>query len=622
MHDDHQLIEGRLTRALRERVRPALYSASRPLDVRAWHADGESVPVAEALTATYDPFPLGSAWGTPWSTTWFAVSGVVPDAWAGARVELVADLGFSAEMPGFQAEGMVFDRQGVPVKGLAPRNRHVPVASPARGGEAVDLLIEAAANPTVLGGAQDESGPFFDFRPNRVGDGPDPAAALQYRLVRMDLAVLDEDVFALLHDLEVLQQLVAQLSLEQPRRHEVSRAVSRALDVLDLEGVTAGARAARKELAESLSRPASASAHRISAVGHAHIDSAWLWPVRETKRKCVRTFANVTALTLEYPELVFACSSAQQYAWVKESQPQLFERIRAAVQDGSWVPVGSMWVESDANMPGGEALVRQLVHGKRFFREEFGVDTREVWLPDSFGYSPVMPQLARLAGARWFLTQKLSWNQVNPMPHHSFWWAGLDGTRIFTHFPPADTYNAQITGRSWRSPPGSSPTRGRPRCPCCRSGTATGVVAPPARCSSGPAGWPTWRAPRGCGSSGRRTSSPRPRRSTPTRPRSGAASSTWSSTAARTRARRRPSAGTAGRSTCSARSSCGRRPRRCAPRRPTPTRRSSAPGRWSCSSSSTTSCPAARSAGCTARRWRRTPRWRPSSRVWSRRAWA
>ncbi|NEC19210.1 alpha-mannosidase, partial [Streptomyces parvus] len=200
-------------------------------------------------------------------------------------------------------------------------------------------------------------------------------------------------------------------------------------------------------LAEVLARPASASAHRISAAGHAHIDSAWLWPLRETVRKASRTFANVTALARDYPELVFACSQAQQYAWVKEHQPHIWERIKEAVAAGQWSPVGSMWVESDANMPGGEALARQLVHGKRFFEEELGVETEEIWLPDSFGYTAAFPQLAKLAGVKWFLTQKLSWNQHNRMPHHTFWWEGIDGTRVFTHFPPVDTYNAQLHAR-------------------------------------------------------------------------------------------------------------------------------------------------------------------------------
>jgi alpha-mannosidase len=194
-----------------------------------------------------------------------------------------------------------------------------------------------------------------------------------------------------------------------------------------------------------LADPASASAHLVSAVGHAHIDSAWLWPVRETVRKCARTFANVVQLAEEMPDLRFACSSAQQYAWVQERYPGLFDRIRAAVDSGRFVPVGGMWVESDTNLPGGEAMVRQLVHGKRWFREQLGVECREVWLPDSFGYTGSLPQIARLAGSRWFLSQKMSWSQTNDFPHHTFWWEGIDGTRVFTHFPPTDTYNAEVT---------------------------------------------------------------------------------------------------------------------------------------------------------------------------------
>src|SRR3954452_17552144 len=247
MHDDHLVAEGRIARALRERIRPALYSASTPLELRAWHVQGEPVAVGQALAATYEPFAVGDAWGTPWSTTWFAVSGEVPAAWAGARVEGVADLGFAGQFPGFQAEALVFDRQGVPLKGLAPRNTHVPVAAPARGGEPVDLLVGAAAKPTVLGATTDEWGAFFDFRPNRLGDGPAPAGPPLYQLRRMDLAVLDENVFALVHDIEVLQQLMEQLPLTEPRRHEVLRALSRALDVLDLKGVAAGAGDAREE---------------------------------------------------------------------------------------------------------------------------------------------------------------------------------------------------------------------------------------------------------------------------------------------------------------------------------------------------------------------------------------
>ncbi|MGS2591207.1 alpha-mannosidase [Streptomyces hebeiensis] len=434
MHDDRSLVEGRLERALRQFIRPAQYTAREPLALSVWHVPGEPVPVEQALQGGYEPFAAGTEWGAPWSTSWFRLEGVVPEEWAGRRVEAVIDPGFSGEGPGFQAEGLVHDAAGVPLKGIHPRNRHVPVAAPAAGGEAVHLLLEAAANPAVPQGG--EPTPLGDVL--TAGDRP------LYRFRSADLAVLDEEVWHLVLDIEVLSELMRELPADRARRHEILRALEDMLDALDLHDVSGTATAARARLAGVLDRPAAASAHRVSATGHAHIDSAWLWPLRETVRKASRTFANVTALAADYPELVFACSQAQQYAWVRDHQPHIWERIKRAVAEGNWAPVGSMWVESDANMPGGEALARQIVHGKRFFQEELGVETEEIWLPDSFGYTAAFPQLARLAGVRWFLTQKLSWNQFNKMPHHTFWWEGIDGTRVFTHFPPVDTYNAQF----------------------------------------------------------------------------------------------------------------------------------------------------------------------------------
>ncbi|MFD4859425.1 alpha-mannosidase [Streptomyces atratus] len=438
MHDDRTLVEDRLERALHQFIRPAQYPARTPLALSVRHIPGEPVPVAEVLEGTYEPFSAGTEWGKPWSTSWFRLEGTVPEDWAGRRVEVVVDPGFSGQGPGFQAEGMLYDTAGVPLKGIHPRNRHLTVASRATGGEPVSLLLEAAANPAIL-----EHG----FAPTPLGDVLTAGDRPLYRFTSADLAVLDEEVWHLVLDIEVLSELMRELPVDRSRRHEILRALERMLDALDLHDVAGTARAGRDRLTEVLSRPASASAHRISAAGHAHIDSAWLWPLRETVRKASRTFANVTALAQDYPELVFAASQAQQYAWVKEHQPHIWERIKRAVADGQWTPVGSMWVESDANMPGGEALARQIVHGKRFFEQELGVETEEIWLPDSFGCTAAFPQLARLAGVKWFLTQKLSWNQSNKMPHHTFWWEGIDGTRVFTHFPPVDTYNAQIHGR-------------------------------------------------------------------------------------------------------------------------------------------------------------------------------
>jgi alpha-mannosidase len=438
MHDDRKLIEGRVDRVLRERIRPAVYPASVPARIEVWEAPGEPVPVAEGLAADYRPAAVGDMWGPPWGTVWMRVSAEVPKEWAGQTVEAVIDLGFQDRSPGFQAEGLVYTPDGAAIKGLNPRNQWVRVGTPVTGGEQVTLYVEAASNPEIGGNW---------FQPTPMGLKETAGDRPLYRIERVDLAIFDTEVWELVADVEVLSQLMHELPEGSARRWEILRALGRALDAIDLQDVNGTASAGRAQLAEVLAKPANASAHRISAVGHAHIDSAWLWPLRETVRKVARTASNVTALMDEHPEFVFAMSSAQQLAWIKEHRPEVFAKVAKKVAAGQFVPVGGMWVESDTNMPGSEAMARQFVHGKRFFLDEFGIETEEVWLPDSFGYSGALPQIVLASGSRWFLTQKISWNQTNKFPHHTFWWEGHDGTRVFTHFPPADTYNSEILGR-------------------------------------------------------------------------------------------------------------------------------------------------------------------------------
>ncbi|WP_406015930.1 glycosyl hydrolase-related protein [Streptomyces sp. NBC_00984] len=434
MHDDRTLTEERLDRALRERIRPAVHPRTAPLEFEVWHAPGEPVPFSEAMAAPFKPGAIGDGWGPAWGTSWFKVTGRVPADWAGETVEAVIDLGFAKDRPGFSAEALAHRPDGSVVKALNPRNTWLRVGEPVAGGEEVTYVLEAAANPEILDGV------------SALGDRETAGSEPLYRVERMDLAVFDRQVWELVQDLEVLDQLMRQLPLGSARRWEILRAVERCLDALDLDAVGASAPAARERLRDVLSSPAHASAHRLSAVGHAHIDSAWLWPLRETVRKVARTTSNVLALMDDRPEFVFAMSQAQQLDWLREHQPALYARVKEKVAAGQFVPVGGMWVESDTNMPGSEALARQFVYGKRFFLEEFGVETEEVWLPDSFGYSAALPQLVKLSGSRWFLTQKISWNTTNPFPHHSFLWEGLDGTRVFTHFPPVDTYVAELSG--------------------------------------------------------------------------------------------------------------------------------------------------------------------------------
>ncbi|MET3951170.1 glycoside hydrolase family 38 C-terminal domain-containing protein [Arthrobacter sp. UYEF36] len=441
MHDDRRLTEVRLDRFVRERIVPAVYPRSVPLALSSWDVPDEPVPAMDALRQQFTPQEHGAVWGRPWSTKWLRLQGQVPDGWGTAgdtSVEVIVDLGFSSDLPGFQCEGIAWRPDGTIVKAISPRNQYIPLKL-LGSGMAVDFYVEAAANPDLSQG--------WTFAATPYGDKATAGSEPKYRLGRIVIAELNQTVWELQQDIWTLNGLMHELPMELPRRHEILRALERMLDVMDPDDVPGTAAAGRGALAGVLARPAYASAHHLLATGHAHIDSAWLWPVRETIRKCARTFSNVVALMDEDPGFVFSCSSAQQLAWTKELYPELFGRIKEKVKTGQFVPVGGMWVEADTNMPGGEAMARQFLEGKSFFLAEFGVECEEAWLPDTFGYSAAMPQIVKAAGSKWFLTQKISWNQVNRMPHHSFNWEGIDGTRLFTHFPPVDSYSSELSGR-------------------------------------------------------------------------------------------------------------------------------------------------------------------------------
>ena len=181
----------------------------------------------------------------------------------------------------------------------------------------------------------------------------------------------------------------------------------------------------------------------VYAIGHCHIDTCWLWPWAETKRKVARSWSNQCDLMDRYPEHRFTCSQAQQYKWLEQLYPALYDRVKSKVKKGTFLPIGGSWVEHDTNMPSGESLVRQFLYGQRYFESRFGERCKTFWLPDTFGYSSQLPQLCRLAGMRRFFTQKLSWNNINNFPHTTFNWVSLDGSQVLCHMAPAETYTAE-----------------------------------------------------------------------------------------------------------------------------------------------------------------------------------
>ena len=192
----------------------------------------------------------------------------------------------------------------------------------------------------------------------------------------------------------------------------------------------------------------------VLCVGHTHIDCAWLWTLQQTREKVQRSFSTVVDLMKRYPEYKFTSSQPLLYRKLKEEAPEIYEEVKRLIKEGRWECEGSMWVEADCNLTSGESLVRQVMYGKRFFREEFGKDNRILWLPDVFGYSAALPQILRKSGVDWFVTSKISWNDTNSMPYDTFIWKGIDGTGINSYFLTAEnitnplkhaTYNGKAT---------------------------------------------------------------------------------------------------------------------------------------------------------------------------------
>jgi alpha-mannosidase len=352
---------------------------------------------AQALD--YRPVELGERFGPAWSTYWFRVRATVPAGWQGSRVEL---------MWSSLTEAALW-RDGRIVQGL----------NGGGGGERPDALIAERAEP----------GPV-ELWVEMACNGMFGARSSPAELERCELALVDEEAWRLYFDFETLRALeaaTADAAWSGRLREELARFCD--------EGDSA-------ILASLYEHRTASHAHELAAIGHAHIDTAWLWPLAETYRKCLRTFSTQVRYMDDYPEYRFACSQAQQYAWVKDRNPDLWERIRAKVDAGQFVPVGGSWVEPDCNLPSGESLVRQFLHGQRWFERELGRRHREFWSPDAFGYAGQLPQILRSVGITRFLTQKLSWNRFSKPEHHTFVWQGDDGSEVLAHFPPADNYNS------------------------------------------------------------------------------------------------------------------------------------------------------------------------------------
>ena len=321
-------------------------------------------------------------------------------------------------------------------------------------GQAFDLLFEVYAGhyyPDVGGCA---TGPVL---PGAFEDPKEEGR--RARVGHSTFGVWNEDAYQLWMDVSTLSMLLDELPEDSLRASKIADGLEEYTRIVDFEqppqARDADYRKARERLRPLMESHNGSTAPMMAAVGNAHLDLAWLWPMQETHRKTARTFAAQLRLLERYPEYRFIQSQPAAYEMCRTHYPELYERIREAARDGRWIAEGAMYVEPDTNMPSGEALVRQLVYGKRFYKEQFGVDSRMLWLPDTFGYSAVLPQLLRDCGVEYLVTQKIFWsyNEGDPFPYHYFTWKGMDGTTVTSFLPTNYTYRTdpkELCG-VWRS---------------------------------------------------------------------------------------------------------------------------------------------------------------------------
>ena len=369
---------------------------------------GNELPPA----SDFKPAKYGDVWGSGKDThAWFrfTIDKITPDTYLCIQTE---KSGWDAHNPQF-----IIYANGKQKQGLDCNHREVYIG---------DLAAPAEIYLYAYTGALCERAQILiDAREKRA-----EVWELYYDLLYpyQMLDYLDKESAEYAHILYFLYNAVSRLELYEIGSKEFIASVGEARDYL------------AKKLYGEYCRPQVA---KSICIGHTHIDCAWQWTLTQTREKVQRSFATVLELMKRYPEYKFMSSQALLYKFLKEEAPELYAEVAQRIKEGRWECEGAMWVEADCNLSSGESLVRQVMYGKNFFKNEFGVDNRVLWLPDVFGYSAALPQILRKSGVEWFVTSKLSWNDYNRMPYDTFLWRGLDGTEINSQF-----ITAQIAERA------------------------------------------------------------------------------------------------------------------------------------------------------------------------------
>ncbi|OBW63769.1 MAG: Transcription initiation factor TFIID, subunit TAF5 [Aureobasidium pullulans] len=385
----------------------------------------------DATSHDFRPTKVGESFGPSWSTHWFRVHLTVPSSLADKdHLELHWDA---------KNEGLIWNEKGEPLQGLTGGGERIEWILPKsfRDGKEHVFYIEMACNG------------MFGNAPG--GDSIQPPRPDRYfQLQQADIVSINLEARALYIDFWIIGDAAREFPEDSWEAHEALQVCNSIMDTFIAAGgstdcITECRKIAKKYLGDVDSAKVydSDEPALITAIGNCHIDTCWLWPWAETKRKVARSWSNQCNLLERYPEHRFVASQAQQFKWLEQLYPSVFDRVKSKVKEGTFQPIGGSWVEHDTNMPSGESLVRQFVYGQRYFESRFGQRCTTFWLPDTFGYSTQLPQICRLAGMTRFFTQKLSWNNINNFPHTTFNWVALDGSQVVCHMTPAETYTAE-----------------------------------------------------------------------------------------------------------------------------------------------------------------------------------
>ncbi|MGL6314189.1 alpha-mannosidase [Vibrio sp. WXL103] len=429
--------------ALLNRVGHNIYKPLTELSIEAWLTD-EPLSFAERMQGEHRILNIGDSWGGLFDCAWMKLTSTVPSIETNQELVLMIDVG---------GEGLVVDTLGSPIRGITNKmsSYGIPPDKPGKWvvelngyqeADAFEIWVDAGCND--LFGYVQNGGVITDAHLGQCNK--------QLKDLYYDLEVLIDwikgDAGHVSHQPKGAQAKV-DLQLESnEERFERFIAAMNQVDKLLVDYTASEIEQCRSILCDIYQVPAAGGSVDITATGHAHLDLAWMWPLREGKRKAMRTFATAVANLDKYEDYLFGASQYQLFEWVQEEYPELFERIQHHVKQGRFELQGCFWVESDLNLVSGESLIRQVMFGRQYTQEHFGQSVNYLWEPDVFGFTAALPQILVKSGVKYIASQKLSQNKVNPFPHHLFKWQGLDGSELIMHNFPEDTYDSRARATS------------------------------------------------------------------------------------------------------------------------------------------------------------------------------